>query len=150
LNATIEAARAGEAGKGFAVVATEVKGLATQTARATEEISTQTTALQQVAGDAAGAIGGIGETIRRIAAIVSTISSAVERQETSTREIARNVTQVNDGTRVVTEHADSALTHANEASGMAEDGRGVVTHLACQTDTLREHVESFIRDMRAA
>jgi methyl-accepting chemotaxis protein len=68
----------------------------------------------------------------------------------STREIARNVTQVNDGTRVVTEHADSALTHANETSGMAEDSRGVVTHLAGQTDALREHVESFIRDMRAA
>jgi methyl-accepting chemotaxis protein len=150
LNATIEAARAGDAGKGFAVVASEVKGLATQTARATEDISTQITALQQVAGDAAGAIGGIGETIRRIAAIVSTISGAVERQETSTREIARNVTQVNDGTRVVTEHADSALTHANETSGMAEDSRGVVTHLAGQTDALREHVESFIRDMRAA
>jgi methyl-accepting chemotaxis protein len=118
--------------------------------RATEDISTQITALQQVAGDAAGAIGGIGETIRRIAAIVSTISGAVERQETSTREIARNVTQVNDGTRVVTEHADSALTHAQEASGLAEDGRSVVTHLAGQTDALREHVESFIRDMRAA
>jgi len=150
LNATIEAARAGEAGKGFAVVASEIKGLATQTARATEDISAQIAALQQVAGDAAGAIGGIGGTIRRIATIVSAIAGAVERQETSTREIARNVTQVNDGTRVVTEHADCALSKAREASGMAEDGRAVVTQLASQTEALREHLESFISDMRAA
>ena len=131
-------------------MASEVKGLANQTARATEDISAQITALQQVAGDAAGAIGGIGGTIRRIAAIVSAIAGAVERQETSTHEIARNVTQVNDGTRVVTEHADRALTKANEASGMAEDGRAVVTRLAGQTEALREHLESFIQDMRAA
>ena len=150
LNATIEAARAGEAGKGFAVVASEVKNLANQTAKATEDISLQIAALQQVAGEAAGAIGGIGGTIRRIAAIVTSIAAAVDQQEASTREIARNVTQVNDGTRVVTEQAGGTLGNAREASGLAEDGRADVAALALQTDALRSHVDDFIRDMRAA
>ncbi|UEM21510.1 methyl-accepting chemotaxis protein [Skermanella mucosa] len=150
LNATIEAARAGEAGKGFAVVASEVKNLANQTAKATEDISLQIAALQQVAGEAAGAIGGIGGTIRRIAAIVASIAAAVDRQEESTREIARSVTQVKDGTRVVTEQAGGTLGNAREASGLAEDGRVDVAALAGQTDALRSHVDDFIRDMRAA
>jgi uncharacterized protein YoxC len=91
LNATIEAARAGEAGKGFAVVASEVKSLATQTAKATEDIAAQVKAIQAATGDSVQAIEGITGTIGRINEIATTIASAVEEQGAATQEIARNV-----------------------------------------------------------
>jgi methyl-accepting chemotaxis protein len=92
----------------------------------------------------AGAMARAVETIRAGKA-------AVERMIKDDRtSLERRQAQVNDGTRVVTEHADRALTKAQEASGMAEDGRSVVTRLAGQTEALREHLESFINDMRAA
>src|SRR6202035_4165899 len=91
LNATIEAARAGDAGKGFAVVASEVKSLASQTAKATEEISAQVATMQAATGDAVQAIQGIGGTIGVINEIATTIASAVEEQGAATQEIARNV-----------------------------------------------------------
>src|SRR5690606_23140721 len=90
LNATIEAARAGEAGKGFAVVASEVKGLAGQTAKATEEIAAQIRAVQAVSAEAADAIRGIGDTIARINDTAAAIAAAVEQQGAATSEIARN------------------------------------------------------------
>ena len=96
LNATIEAARAGEAGRGFAVVASEVKELASQTAKATEEIAGQVAAIQSATGDCVTAIGGISDTIREISGIATTIAAAVEQQDSATREIARSVQQAAD------------------------------------------------------
>ena len=98
LNATIEAARAGEAGKGFAVVASEVKSLATQTAKATEDIGTQIAGIQNATQEAVAAIKGIGGTIASISEIATAIAAAVEEQGAATQEIARNVQQAAKGT----------------------------------------------------
>jgi methyl-accepting chemotaxis protein len=150
LNATIEAARAGEAGKGFAVVASEVKNLATQTARATEEISGQITALQGVSGDAARAISGIGDTIRRVDGFVVAISAAVEQQEAATREIARHAAQAGREVREVGLHAEDAMQHAQKTTDLAEDGRAGVSALISQAQTVRQEVDNFTRMMREA
>ncbi|HEX9215229.1 MAG TPA: methyl-accepting chemotaxis protein, partial [Bradyrhizobium sp.] len=101
LNATIEAARAGEAGRGFAVVASEVKSLASQTAKATEEIRTQIASMQQVTTSAVGAIQGIGRIIGEINDVTTTIAAAVEEQGAATREIARNIQHAAGGTSEV-------------------------------------------------
>ena len=101
LNATIEAARAGEAGKGFSVVASEVKALANQTAKATDDISSQINSIQSATNDAVAAIKAIGDTIGRINEYSSAISSAVEEQNAATAEIARNVQQAATGTQEV-------------------------------------------------
>ncbi len=101
LNATIEAARAGEAGKGFAVVAQEVKALAAQTAKATDEIGTQIAGMQAATQESVGAIKEIGGTIGRISEIAAAIAAAVEEQGAATQEIARNVQQAAQGTAQV-------------------------------------------------
>ena len=103
LNATIEAARAGEAGKGFAVVASEVKGLANQTAKATEEIAAQIAAVQTGTADAVKAIGSISVVIAEIGGIGASVASAVSEQTAATSEIARNVDQAAMGTQEVSE-----------------------------------------------
>jgi methyl-accepting chemotaxis protein len=150
LNATIEAARAGEAGKGFAVVASEVKNLATQTAKATEEISNQIQAIQGSTLGAVQAIRNIGQTIGKVNEIATTIASAVEQQGSATTEIARNIQETASGTQQV-----SANIHGvTEAASKTEHATGQVLHaagdLSRQSEMLRAEVVKFIEKVRAA
>jgi methyl-accepting chemotaxis protein len=149
LNATIEAARAGEAGKGFAVVASEVKALANQTAKATEEISSQINAMQAVAGDAANAIRGVGGTIDRISGIVATISSAVEQQGAATQEIASSVAHAANGTQNVSTTIGQVTRAAAEAGTLAGDVQGAADELVGEADALSRQVEQFLARVRA-
>ncbi|MEQ8395949.1 HAMP domain-containing methyl-accepting chemotaxis protein [Thalassobaculum sp.] len=150
LNATIEAARAGEAGKGFAVVASEVKSLATQTARATEEISSKIAEIQAATTGAVSAVEGIGSTIGRINDIATTIASAVEEQGAATAEIARNVQQASAGTSEVTTNITGIRQAASETGTAASQVLGASGNLSRQTEALRAEVESFLAKIRAA
>jgi methyl-accepting chemotaxis protein len=150
LNATIEAARAGEAGRGFAVVAGEVKTLATQTARATEEIAGQIAAMQGETGQAVAALRDIGGMIRRQSEIATAIAGAVEEQGAATAEIARSVQQVAAGTAAL-EAALAAVTATARATGaQAEDVVQASHALASQSTTLSTQAASFLHNLKAA
>ncbi|MDH3228280.1 MAG: methyl-accepting chemotaxis protein [Alphaproteobacteria bacterium] len=150
LNATIEAARAGEAGKGFAVVAQEVKNLANQTAKATEEISQQITAVQEETTDAVGAIEKIRAIIGEVSEIATTISSAVEEQGISTQEIARNVQQAARGTQDVNQNIESVSKAVGETGTAAGQVLGASQEMARQAEGLRREVERFLGEIRRA
>jgi methyl-accepting chemotaxis protein len=150
LNATIEAARAGEAGKGFAVVASEVKTLATQTGKATEEIGNQIAAVQSATQNSVTAINEIGETIKNISAISSTIAAAVEEQTAATREIARNVQQAAHGTGQVTDNIASVSQAASDTGAAASQVLGSAEELSRQSELLRAELDRFIEVVRAA
>ena len=150
LNATIEAARAGEAGKGFAVVATEVKSLATQTAKATEEIAGQIGAIQGSTTDAVQAIQGIGSTIAEISEIAAAIASAVEEQSAATREIAGNVQQAAAGTKDVTGNIGGVTQAASETGAATAQVLSAANTLVQHGDTLKREVDSFLKTVRAA
>jgi methyl-accepting chemotaxis protein len=150
LNATIEAARAGDAGKGFAVVASEVKELASQTAKATEEIAGQVTAIQSATADCVTAIDGISDTIREISSIATTIAAAVEEQDSATREIARSVQQAATGTSEVSLNVAGASQAADQSRALADNVLVAAGQLNQQTTALFESVDTFLARLRNA
>ena len=150
LNATIEAARAGDAGKGFAVVASEVKSLANQTAKATEEIGAQIAGMQSATGEAVDAIGGIGKTIAEVDEIATAIAAAVEEQGTATQEIARNVQEAAKGTQDVSSNIGGVSEGAEETGKAANQVLEVAGDLSRHSEGLREAVDKFLTDIRAA
>ena len=147
LNATIEAARAGEAGKGFAVVASEVKSLANQTARATEDIKSQVAEIQTAASRAVEAIGSIDTTIREIDEIGSAIAAAVEEQGAATGEIARNVQQAASGTAQVSANIAGVNDAVAETGRTAQSVLGGAQDVARQAETLRQHLDGFVKQI---
>src|SRR5581483_45229 len=149
LNATIEAARAGEAGKGFAVVASEVKTLATQTAKATEEIGGQVRAIQDATDRSVAAVQGIGQTIGRINEIATTVASAVEEQGAATKEIARNVQQAATGATEVSSNIGGVTAAAQQTGAAASQVLASAGDLAKNGSVLRREVDNFLRTISA-
>jgi methyl-accepting chemotaxis protein len=150
LNATIEAARAGEAGRGFAVVASEVKQLASQTAKATDEISTQIAGMQTATQESVAAIKEIGDTIGRISQIASTIAAAVEEQGAATQEIARNVGEAAKGTQQVAANITDVNRGAGETGSASSQVLSSAQSLSGESNQLKLEVERFLSTVRAA
>jgi methyl-accepting chemotaxis protein len=150
LNATIEAARAGEAGKGFAVVASEVKSLATQTARATEDIAGQINQIQAATTEAVAAIHSIVRTIGDVSGIASSIAAAVEQQGAATAEIARHVNDTARGTSEVTTNIIVVRQIATETSDAAVSVLAAAGDLSRQAAEISGEVKSFVQGVRAA
>ena len=150
LNATIEAARAGEAGKGFAIVASEVKNLATQTARATEGITAQVTAIQGSTQEAVDTIKGIGQIIDKMSEIATTVAAAVEEQGAATAEIARNIQQAAAGTQNVSNNIEGVSDAANQSGETASDVLQSSDGLAAESEALSNEVGRFLARIKAA
>ncbi|HET8727956.1 MAG TPA: HAMP domain-containing methyl-accepting chemotaxis protein [Alphaproteobacteria bacterium] len=150
LNATIEAARAGDAGKGFAVVASEVKGLANQTAKATEEIGTQVTAMQGTIDGAVHASNRIAEVIFKLNDMATAVASAVEQQTAATGEIGRNAQEAAKGTEEVSSNITGVTQAAESSAAGATQVLSAASSLSEQSARLKRHVDQFIDDVRTA
>jgi methyl-accepting chemotaxis protein len=150
LNATIEAARAGDAGRGFAVVASEVKSLASQTAKATEDISNHIAGMQEATAESVAAIKEIGTTIGQISTIATSITSAVEQQGSATQEIARNVQSVAQGTREAATNIVEVNRGATETGTASEEVLTSAKVLSSESTRLRAELDRFMQNIRAA
>ena len=150
LNATIEAARAGDAGRGFAVVAAEVKSLASQTAKATDEISNHIAGMQGATQESVTAIKAIGGTIAQISGISSEIASAVEQQSSATQEIARNVQNVAKGTHDAASSIMQVNRGATETGAASEEVLNSAKTLSSESSRLRQELDRFMANIRAA
>jgi len=150
LNATIEAARAGDAGRGFAVVASEVKSLASQTAKATDEISNHISGMQGATQESVAAIKEIGGTIGKISEIATTIASAVEQQSSATQEIARSVQNVAQGTQEAATNVMHVNRGATETGSASEEVLNSARALSGESTRLREELDRFMANIRAA
>ncbi|MCA1472789.1 HAMP domain-containing protein [Bradyrhizobium sp. IC3195] len=150
LNATIEAARAGEAGRGFAVVASEVKSLASQTAKATDEISSHITGMQGATAESVAAIKEIGATIGQISSISTSIASAVEQQGAATQEIARSVQTVAQGTQTAATDIGEVNRGAAETGSASEEVLNSAKTLSSESTRLRAELDRFMANIRAA
>ena len=150
LNATIEAARAGEAGKGFAVVASEVKALANQTAKATDQIRLQINGIQATSKESGEAISSISKIIGRIDEISTSIAAAVEEQTAATSEISRSVSQAAQGTAEVTSNVSRVSDAASSSSASAHEVLSAASELSQTGEHLSMQVNNFLRTVRAA
>ncbi len=150
LNASIESARAGQAGKGFAVVASEVKSLASQTARATKDISAQIAAMRSATTEAVGAIKGIGGTIARLNEIANSIAANISEQGTATGQISRNVRQAAAGSLAVSQSIGNVTEASSQATRTAQQVLEASRRLASQGDRLQTEVDGFIAKVKAA
>jgi methyl-accepting chemotaxis protein len=150
LNATIEAARAGEAGRGFAVVAQEVKALAAQTAKATDEIGVQIAGMQTATEEAVASIKTIGSTIGKISEIASAISSAVEQQGAATKEISANIQRTSAGTSQVANTISEVSQGANQTGAVSSQLLSSAKQLSDSTATLQTEIDGFLKSIAAA